>query len=809
MNDFLLEMKYSIVSLLKAPIFFLSIVITLGLTFGALITAFALNHLIFVEPLVYNDHERLVVANQVRVKNKAEKGEGFQSYPALIKWFNNNEVFSEQALIQINPTQLTGIQSQPKVNVSFVTPDYFSIANAPMLQGRAFNQNEGLNNQKPVAVITKKLWLEYFNQADNILGQTISVEDVNYTVIGVLSDKFIQPQVFMWKQESDIFLPWDFNFDSPFIRKNWDSFMPYNLFIGKLKPDISQQRAQLQLTNLIQNDFTEQIQGTDYWAGVSLQARLTSFEHTIIGDSHTTSALFFAGVLALMLIAFSNAINLFLSRTAQKQRKMAIQVALGAKKAHIFREILAESTCLVIAATVLSIFVSLAGITLLQTYASDLLPRLEELRFNFTTLLFVIIISIIFALTFALVAANSINYHRLNTVLQTSGKGAGLQISSRTRMILIASQVTLTIVLLTVNFSLLFEAMATINQPSGINTDDTHYLTLSTGKNKLSSDELQLHARGIKKTLEKQPDIASVAIVSSNPLSPRMSRSVFLPGAPKNHIRTNVLIVDNDYLPLMEHKVLKGRNFSHSQVKDKADVAIISKALADALYPDNSALNKYLLYFDKQLKIIAIIENIYNPSKWISKKMIFLPSYTSQLNFIVKRQPNIELSKSTLAKAIGQFDHNVRIFSYNTMTEILENKLARDIAIAAITVVLSILTLFLAAVGLYGVLSYGIKMRQYELGVRMAIGANPIHIVTQVLSDNAKAIGFGLMLSIIAILFVTTGSFHLGSKPLQLGILPTLIAILITVTLSLLVSLLALNGVANKAPVNSLRLTDS
>ena len=100
-------------------------------------------------------------------------------------------------------------------------------------------------------------------------------------------------------------------------------------------------------------------------------------------------------------------------------------------------------------------------------------------------------------------------------------------------------------------------------------------------------------------------------------------------------------------------------------------------------------------------------------------------------------------------------------------------------------------------------------MRQYQLGVRMAIGANPIHIVTQVLSDNAKAIGFGLMLSIIAILFVTTGSFHLGSKPLQLGILPTLIAMLITVTLSLLVSLLALNGVANKAPVNSLRLTDS
>ncbi|NQY65664.1 MAG: ABC transporter permease [Alteromonadaceae bacterium] len=570
MNDFFLEMKYAMVSLLKAPTFFLSIVITLGLTFGALITAFALNHLIFVEPLVYQDHERLVVANHVRVKNKADKGEGFQSYPALIKWFNKNEVFSEQSLIQINPAQLTGIVSQPKINMSFVTPGYFSITSAPMLQGRAFNQDEGLNNQKPVAVITKKLWLKYFDPADNIIGKTISVEDVNYTVIGVLSDKFIQPQVFRWKQESDIFLPWDFNFDSPYIRKTWDNFMPYNLLIGKLKTGITQQRAQLQLTHLIQNDFTEQFQGKDYWSGVSLQARLTSFEHTIIGDSHTTSALFFAGVLALMLIAFSNAINLFLSRTAQKQRKMAIQVALGAKKTHIFREILAESTCLVIAATVLSIFVSLAGITLLQTYVSDLLPRLEELRFKFITLLFVIIISIILALTFALVAANSINYRRLNTILQTSGKGAGLQISSRTRMILIASQVTLTIVLLTVNFSLMFEAMGTINQPLGINTDDTHYLTLSTGQNELSKKELLLHAKGIKKTLEKQPDIAAVTIVSSNPLTPRMRRSVFLPGTPKNKIGTDVLIVDHDYLSLMEHNVLEGRNFSHAEINDKA-----------------------------------------------------------------------------------------------------------------------------------------------------------------------------------------------------------------------------------------------
>ncbi|MCJ8270456.1 MAG: ABC transporter permease, partial [Psychrosphaera sp.] len=513
MSDFIQELKYSMASLLKAPTFFLSIVVTLGVTFGALITAFALNHLVFVEPLVYKDHQRLVVANHVRVKNKGEKGEGFQSYPALMEWYNKNGVFSEQALVQNKTAQLTSKPTQPKVYVSYVTPGYFSIATASMQLGRAFNQNEGLNTHKAVAIITAELWQQQFGRESNVIGKSVSVEDVSYTVIGVLSEDFSQPQVARWKQESGIFLPWDFNRDSEETRKTWDDFRPYNLFVGKLKPGISHQRAELQLSNLIQRQFEEQVQGSNYWSGVALQAKLTSFEHAIIGDSRTTSALFFAGVFALLLIAVSNSTNLFLSRTAQKRRQMAIQVALGAKKYHIFRVILAESSCLVICATILSVFVSMAGISLLQTYAADLLPRLEELQFNLVTLAFVILVGIILSFTFALIASNAINYRSLNTVLQASGKGAGLQISSRTRMFLVASQVMLAITLLAVNFSLMFTALDKINQPLGINTSQTHYLTLSTGTKQFSENELTQHAMGIRQTLEKLPSVDSASVV--------------------------------------------------------------------------------------------------------------------------------------------------------------------------------------------------------------------------------------------------------------------------------------------------------
>ncbi|MCJ8268371.1 MAG: ABC transporter permease, partial [Psychrosphaera sp.] len=288
----------------------------------------------------------------------------------------------------------------------------------------------------------------------------------------------------------------------------------------------------------------------------------------------------------------------------------------------------------------------------------------------------------------------------------------------------------------------------------------------------------------------------------------RRTRSVFLPSAPKNQIRTNVLLVDEGLLPLLELKFLAGRNFKATDVKDEASVVVVSKALADKLYPGGDALNRNLLYADEKRKIIAIVDDIDNPSRRANKYMLYSPVQLDRLKFIVKRKSNVVLERATLARAVNQFDSKVRIFSFYTLSELHDDILARDFATAAITIVLSVLTLFLASGGLYGVLSYGIKMRRYELGVRMAIGAKPIHIILQVLADNAKAIGLGLFLSLVIIVFVVTGEYRIGNEALELGVSSTLMAVTLTLLVSLLISILSLKGVANKSPISSLRLDD-
>ncbi|WP_125561135.1 ABC transporter permease [Pseudoalteromonas rubra] len=809
MNYFLHELKLSFFSLLKVPAFCFTIILTLGITLGALITAFNLNYLIFVKPLVYNDHERLVVANHVRIKSYESSGEGFQSYPSLLEWYRKSKAFDEKALISSDITQITSISSMPRVNASYVTPDYFEITTASMQLGRAFNESEGLNQYKPSVILTDKAWQTIFNREPDVLGKTVAVEDIQFVVVGVLSADFQQPQLTEFKSESLVYLPWDYNSIHAELRTSWDDFLPHIQFVGKVKASLELQQAQHELTSLSDAGFRRNTQGSEYWKGVSLQARLLTFEEAIIGDSETTSALFFAGVLALLLIAVANATNLFLSRIVEKRRQLAIQAALGAQKQHIFRAMLAESMCLTFGALLLSIAIALCGIYLLQQNAAGQLPRLDEMSLDLPSIVFMLICGIILSFIFAGTASLAVNYRGLNGMLQSSGKGSGLQISSGLRVVLAASQITLAIILLSTNFSLMFEASTKITQSLGIDTEDTYYITVSTGNKDLSELSMSQQGKELKNLIEAMPEVEAVSIISATPLSPRMTRSVLHPDRPNDYIRTNVLISDNDLQKVFSQKTITGRQFTEMEVRNNSNVVMVSQTLAKALYGDEfSAINQPLMYSGVTYKIISVVEDVNNPSGRAFDEMLYLPSEVEKLSFVVKRQGEAPLSKQSLQNLVSDYDNNFRVFLYYSMEDLHYRILKRDVATAVITISLSILTLLLAAIGLYGILSYNVKMRQYELGVRMAIGANPMHIVKDVLKDNSKAIIWGVVISVMAMLLFEVAKRKVDFTNFNVDLFPSLSAIALTLLLSIMISIISLNGVANRSPVYSLRNDD-
>lgn len=803
------EVKSSLVSLLKVPTFCFTIILTLGITFGAVVTAFSLNYLVFVKPLVYKDSERLVVATQARVKNHKETDIGFQSYPALVDWYNKSQSFEKKALIASDTAQITSIPSMPLVNASYVTPEYFDIASATMQIGRSFTEAEGLNKFKPSVILSDRAWSLYFNRARDVLGKTVTIEDSQFVIVGVLAGTFQQPQVNQFKVESLVYLPWDYNLIKDEDRNVWDNFMPHILFVGKVHPTIRIPQAELELTTLVDSAFLRHTQGSDYWKGTSLSAKVMTFEQAIIGDSGTVSALFFAGVFALLLIAVANATNLFLSRIVEKRRQLAIQAALGAQKRHIFRVMLSESACLAFFSLALSLLVNWFGILLLQEHAANLLPRLDELSLTIPSVIFMIVFGVLLSFTFAGVATQALDYHSLNNMLQSSGKGSGLQISSRLRSILAASQITLAIVLLAANFSLMYTATMKITQPLGIDTQNTYFVTVNTGNKTFSDVELGQHAKALKSAFKSMPEIEAASVISATPFNPRMTRSVFHPDRPKDHVRTNVLISDKDFQNVFSQKLINGRQFTEAEVKDEAKVAILSESLARALYGNESAaINQTMIYASDMYKIVAVVADINNPSSTSREEVLYLPGELNRLSFALKRKAQVNLNKLSLSKVIKVHDSKFRIFSYYTFDELHSRILKRDIATAAITFAISILTLLLASIGLYGVLSYNVKMRQYELGVRMAIGASPLQIVTRVILDNSKAIAWGSSISILIIIVTGLGNFKLGFENFEIGIYPSIVSMLVTLILSLIISLVSLNGVANRMPIHSLRNTD-
>lgn len=810
MSALIHDIKHALITLKTRPVFFFSIVISLGITLGAVVCAFSLNFLLLIKPLPYSDQERLVVANQVRLKDTKVVSEGFQNYPSLVDWYKTSDVFEIKSLSQKATVQLTRPPQKPKISAAFVTPEYFHLSNAPLMMGRFFNNDEGLNQHAPAAVITEELWRTHFNATPNILKQKVSIGRISHPIVGVLDGSFKEPYYNFKKQKSLLFLPWDFNSHNAEYRKDWTNFSPKNNLIGKLKQGISFIQAQEQLTKRSTYRFTDETIGRDFWRGVRLEAKVVSFDEAITGNSKATSLLFFAGVLALLAIAITNAINLFLSRTAERQRQLAIQAALGANKTHVFTTILAETSVLMISAILVALITAQCGFDLLLTYGSKQFPRLNELSFDLITLSFTIIVGLSIASLFAWLATNLINYQSLASVLQSSGKGSGLQISTKIRRNLIATQVGLALLLLVGNFTLLSESISKITRPLGYNTHDTVTMSISTGGVTLSTNEKIAERQVIKQALQNHPKIDAASSIDALLLAPSKRRSAFPKQHPKREVRTSVLSVDQDFIDTSQLPLLKGTVFRSDDIINDHPIAMISQSLAIALFGTDDVVGKRLLYSSnaEPKTVTGVVKDIQSPWSHHIPEVLYLPSSNSKnMSFLIRAKEGDSLSKQEINRIIGSINPQYSLYFYKSTKSSLATYLQRDKMMAVITSALSVLTVFLATIGLYGVLNYSINLRKYDLGVRMAIGAKPLNILALLILDTLRAVGLGILLGGVASLVsyaILKKGYHLAITIHPIAILAALLLVIVTVIVAVY---LPSAKVIRRYPIHSLTTT--
>jgi len=781
----------------------------MGTTLGALLCVLTLAYLLILQPLPYPEQDKLYSVTHAMGKKSAENNPKAFTYPGLIHLYKNQQVFVKTALLQYGEDVLTSLPHQPTMKTGYVTPEWFELLGATMQVGRMFDQTEALDTFNPVAIISYKTWQKEFGAIPDILDKKVSFSGVSFRVVGVLSNKFVEPQINQIGNDVGIWFPWDYNFDVR-LKDSWGYMSPASTFVGKLKEDISVEKAEQILTPLVNDTWAENVASISFFNGWSIQIELESFQTVIMGESEDTAYMLLAGVLGLVLIAFANIANLFMSRAAEQQRQLAIHAALGAKKYQLFRGLLTESGLLMCLSVVLALVIASFGFFLLQYYMAPVLPRVNELRINTITFVAAVSFAVLFAWLFAFLGRKMINYRALNSTLQSSGKGMGVQVSKRFRQCLIVSQVTIAIVLVFANISLFKQAMDTITEPTDFSVDNMSQMSLSVSASEMPPPEKVAPVMTeLKKKLLALPQVKSIS--QSVSVLDGFGLRALIALASGENFTIESKHVSNNYFQMAEQPLLEGDYFSEADIKDGTQVIIVNDVFANRLSPNGSAIGLQMSppSSSDSFTIIGVVKGVKMPAQTDIPMRVYAPLNWASTQMTLKLREGQSITREQIVSAIKDISNLYALYSLQTLADVKQERLFTQYTSAITTLALTVIALFLAGIGLYGILSYGTQIRRFELGTRIAIGAKRKDIVWLIVKDNTWVIILGIATSIVVMFGLYIGFRDTLSSYLRIELFlmfgSTIIAIAL---LSLFACYWPLRKYINQPAIYSLRGSD-
>jgi predicted permease len=750
MNSFFRNQRQIWSDLKGKPGFVLTVVGTLGVTLGALICVLTLAYVILLKPLPYPEQDSLFKIEQVSYEEITNEEQRGFTYPALIHLYKKQSVFSNTAMITYGEDVLTYLPEQPKIQLGFVTPEWFTILDSKMLYGRYFESTESLGSNNPVAIISYKTWKNEFSSDIDIVGKKIDFTGVSYKIIGVLDKSNIEPQ-FDTGIDTNIWLPWDFN-QMSWLKDRWGNSTNSLLLVGKIKKEYNAAQVEQIISPQVNDIWKEMLSDNENFRGWSVKMNLISLRNALTGDSKNTVLLLIACFLGLLIIASVNISNLLMSRTAEKRRSLSIRAALGATKHDLFLSIFSETGFLMFWSVVFALVIALLGFQLFQNYLVEFLPRVSELKFDYSTYAFAVLCVLGMSLIFAKLSTRMINYKELNLTLQSSGKGTGYQVSKRVRQVMIVSQVAVATSLIFVSINLLNYSVHIVNTPMGISTKNIISTELSYSSERWPAREERVPiVNNIKKELRLLPIVDSI-VQAGSPLN-RFSGWSLTDVKSNQQYRPEYKRVGAGYFKLLNQTILEGVVFSAVDVKDNNLVAVVNEEFARQIAPQGNVLGRHLSSGDRNYKIVGVVEGLMLPGANVVPSRAYIPMSLASTSLLIKLKDNQELSRKQYADILKKVDDMFSVYGFESLVEQRQKMLLIPLIIIASSMFLAALSALLAAVGLYGVISYGIQMRQFELGTRLTIGATRKKLYGLIIRDNMSPFVYGVMISFIIIFF--------------------------------------------------------
>ena len=759
------DFRYGVRGLMKRPGFAAVVVLTLALGIGANTAIFSIVYAVLLRPLPFPEQERLVVAWEKDTTANTPFVE--LSVAEIRDWQAQNQSFTKLAAM---PTTvygygyvLTGRGDPVQLESSRVSGSFFSILGAHAAMGRVFDESDdqvgGGVNGPNVVVLSDRLWRERFNSDAHIVGQTITLNQQGFTVIGVMPANFEFPKgVDLWK-------PLLSSMDPRMVENRGAIYLQV---IGRLKPGVTLPQAEAELNTIIARIATQHPETK----AAGYRVVLTPLTDHLFGNAKPALWALFAATGLLLLIASANIANLLLARATSRRKELAVRAALGASRWQLIRQLLSESVALAVGGGLTGVLLAYWLVELLKTIAPSDIPRLEDVRISGAVLLVSLVCTLVTIGIFGLLPALTASRFNLNeTINEASARLTNTRGGNRLRGALVVGEVALTIILLAGATLVLRSFVNLMGVPLGFDPHQVLSMQL-----RLTGDKYREVAarreffRQLIERVEAQPGMIAASGVLIRPLEGTVGWDLdyAIEGQSLDDARQNAIAnyesVTPHYFQTFGIPLKAGRGFDAQDRADNPRVVIISENMADRFFGSPAgAIGKRLKLNptdpeEPWHEIVGVAGDVRYRELQTSRLDLYVPhaQSTPSLNhFAVRTTMDPAQALSLVRREVAALDPNQAVSRVASMDELAAAQLARPRFNAVLLNWLAGLAMLLAALGIFGVMAYAVAQRTSELGLRIALGAQPGNIMALVLKQGMKLAALGVFLGLIGAVSMT------------------------------------------------------
>ena len=761
MDTLLQDVRFAMRMLSKSPVFASVAILTLALGIGANSALFSVVSGVLLNPLAYPQPGQLVA-----IYGKTPGIEHAPvSYLNFLDWQRDTRTFSSMAIYRNQDYTFAGRGEAERVRGYMISADFFSTLGVQPMAGRAFRREDDQLGAGPVVVLGGGFWKRRFGSSLKILGQTITLNDTDYTVVGVIPAGFR-----FYGQDREVYTPIGQWSDRNFRDRRVDLSAHA---VGRLNAGATLAHAQAEMDGIARN-LAAAYPEADQRVGITL----VPMKADIVGNVQPVLFLLLAAVGFLLLIACANVANLLLARAVGRTREFAVRVGLGASRARILRQLLTESVILAGLGGALGLLLAYRGSQLVVRALPGAVPRASEVSMDARVLLFTLAVTVFAAIVFGLAPAWKTSRVNLHEVLKEGGRGS-TGARHRLQGVFVAGEVALALVLLA-GAGLMVRTLAALWRVNpGFNPGHAITFNLSMPANAgTTAAETRARLRAFDEKMRGLPGVRAVSItLGSRPMIHDSSLPFWIEGRPKPSSFQEMpqaifYLVEAGFQPAMGITLERGRFVSNEDDEHAPVVIDIDDVFARTYFPHEDPVGKHihLAAFDVTAEIVGVVGHVKQwgldaePKSGIQAQFDYpfmqlpdklMPLVADSVAVVLRTDGDPAALLGPVRRAVAEIDSREVVYNERTMEDVVASSLAARRLSMVLLTAFALLALALACVGIFGVTSYLVGQRTHEIGVRVAMGAQPADVMRLVIGQGLRMAMAGVAIGIGAALAFT------------------------------------------------------